>query len=183
MTKARPSLQKLDLFHSTDVLFAEYSHSISIPRNTFPYYGIGQNYGNWIFQPFSSIFLKYLRTIDEGQFFQCFPPLNASPNLTVVNPNSNFWWARKECVAFFVFFDFWSHFLFWCQVGGHVTCVECVPRAWGGPQAMAPTHAGNTRYCSWQSAYIFRLCWFVGNKDLKKLKVWPLKWKLLMSTF
>ena len=36
--------------------------NISIPQRTLPYYGTGPNYGNWIFQPFSSIFPKYLRS-------------------------------------------------------------------------------------------------------------------------
>ena len=32
---------------------------ISIPRNTFPYYGIGQNYANW----FSNVFLQYFQKL------------------------------------------------------------------------------------------------------------------------
>ena len=42
-----------------------HNHSI-----IFPYYGIGQNYGNWIFQPFSTIFPKYFHTMEMVQFFQ-----------------------------------------------------------------------------------------------------------------
>ena len=38
-----------------------YIQSISITRKTFPYYGNGQNYGNWISQPFSTIFQCYGR--------------------------------------------------------------------------------------------------------------------------
>ena len=41
-------------------IFSEYFQNISIPRTiTFPYYGIEQNYGNWIFQHFYTIFPVY----------------------------------------------------------------------------------------------------------------------------
>ena len=59
-----------------EVLFPEYfqiisTENISIPRKTFPYYGIGQNYGNWIFQPFSAILSKYFHTMEKDvQIFQ-----------------------------------------------------------------------------------------------------------------
>ena len=50
-------------------IFLEYFHA---PRKTFPYYGIGQNYGNWIFQPFFlTILTRYFHTMEEVQFFQC----------------------------------------------------------------------------------------------------------------
>ena len=68
------SLEKLNLFHSVEVLFSEYFHTtdnISIPQTTSPYHGIGLNYGNWIFQPFSAIFPKYFHTMEEVQIFQC----------------------------------------------------------------------------------------------------------------
>ena len=35
-----------------------YFQNISIPRKICPYHGTGQNYGNWIFQPFSSMLWK-----------------------------------------------------------------------------------------------------------------------------
>ena len=35
----------------------------------FPYYGIGENYGNWIFQPFSTNLPKYFHTVEEVHFF------------------------------------------------------------------------------------------------------------------
>ena len=50
------TLKKPDLFHSMEVLFPEYFQNISIPRTTSPYYGTGQNCGNWIFKPFSTTF-------------------------------------------------------------------------------------------------------------------------------
>ena len=43
----------------------------------FPYYGIGQNCGNWIFQPFSTIFPKYCHT-KWSNFFQLSDVLNRS---------------------------------------------------------------------------------------------------------
>ena len=51
------SLEKLDPFYSVGVLFPEYFQSIS-RMFPFPYYGIGQNYGNWIFRPSFTIFPK-----------------------------------------------------------------------------------------------------------------------------
>ena len=57
------SLEKLDLFHSMEVLFLEYFHttnSISILWNW-----RGKK-GNWIFQPFSTIFLQYFQYHGSG---------------------------------------------------------------------------------------------------------------------
>ena len=51
-------------------IFPEY-FNVSISRTTFPYYGFGQNYGNWIFQIFYTIFRIYFHTMYEVQFFQC----------------------------------------------------------------------------------------------------------------
>ena len=63
------TLEKLDLFRSVEVSFPEYFQSIC---RIYPDNGIGQNYGNWILQPFSMItFPKYGRTMVEVQFFQC----------------------------------------------------------------------------------------------------------------
>ena len=45
-------IEKLDLF---TVLFPEYFHT----TETFPYHGIGQNCGYWIFQNFSTVVLEY----------------------------------------------------------------------------------------------------------------------------
>ena len=50
-------------------IFPEYFLNISTPRKTFSYYGIGQNFGNWIFPPFSTTFPKYFCTFE--QIFQC----------------------------------------------------------------------------------------------------------------
>ena len=43
--------------------------NISIPRKTFPYHGIGQNCGYWIFQNFSTVVLEYSYA-GEVQIFQ-----------------------------------------------------------------------------------------------------------------
>ena len=65
----KPTLEKLDFFHirygsyiswNISRVFQEYFHT----TETFPCYGIGHNYGNWIFQPFA-IFPKYFRTMEE----------------------------------------------------------------------------------------------------------------------
>ena len=45
--------KNLDFFHSMEVLFPEL---ISIPRKTFPYFGMRQNYGNWTCQHFPQYF-------------------------------------------------------------------------------------------------------------------------------
>ena len=52
-------------------IFSGTTCNISILRRTFPYYGIGQNYGNRIFRPFSAIFPKYFHTMEEVECFQC----------------------------------------------------------------------------------------------------------------
>ena len=52
------TLEKLDHIHSMEVLFPEYFWNIPTPRKIFPCYGIGQNYGNWIFQPLLQYFQK-----------------------------------------------------------------------------------------------------------------------------
>ena len=48
-------------------LFSEDFQKIS---RIFPYYGIGQNYGNRIFQPFSIILPKNFQNMEEVRFFQ-----------------------------------------------------------------------------------------------------------------
>ena len=54
--------EKLDLFYSMvrKFCFQDISRAFleyfSIPRKTFPFYEIGQNFGNWNSQPFSTIF-------------------------------------------------------------------------------------------------------------------------------
>ena len=57
-------LEKLDL-----VLFSEYLQTIS---RIFPYHGQHtmelDKTGNWIFQPFSTIFTKYSHTMEEVPF-------------------------------------------------------------------------------------------------------------------
>ena len=68
--------KELELFHSMEVLLAENSQSISrifpyhAGKHFCEYYGIGQNYGNWIFQTFSTIFPKYSPSMEEAQFSQ-----------------------------------------------------------------------------------------------------------------
>ena len=49
------TLEKLEIFQSMEVLFPEYFQSIS---RIFSYYEIGQNYGNWILQPFFTMISK-----------------------------------------------------------------------------------------------------------------------------
>ena len=69
------SLEKLNLFHSQKVYFQIISRVLleyfSFSQKTFPCYGIGQNYENSIFQPFSS---KYPINISilwkRSNFFQ-----------------------------------------------------------------------------------------------------------------
>ena len=65
------------------VLFPEYFQSISIPRKTFPFYGIGQSYGNWIFQPFSTIFPKYFHIMEELNFCQSLISCNKNCKATL----------------------------------------------------------------------------------------------------
>ena len=55
------SPEKLNFLHNMEVLLPEYFQNISIPRTTFQFYGIGQNCGNWIFQPLSTIFWSIIR--------------------------------------------------------------------------------------------------------------------------
>ena len=55
--------EKLDFFHSMEVLFPEYFQNISMPRKTFPYYGIGHSYGIRIFQPFSLQYFQNISTL------------------------------------------------------------------------------------------------------------------------
>ena len=49
-------------------IFAKYFYNIYIPRTIFPHYGIGHNFGNWIFQAFSTIFPKYFHIMETVQY-------------------------------------------------------------------------------------------------------------------
>ena len=53
-------------------LLPQYGRFISRVSRIFPYHGKRfhtiQNYENWIFQPFSTIFPKYFQTVEEIQF-------------------------------------------------------------------------------------------------------------------
>ena len=75
--------------------FLEYCHF----RETFPYYGIGKkNCGNWIFQPFSTIFPKYFHSNEEVQhssglnqgFYSSWEEFNTS-----VHRRNIFYWGTR----------------------------------------------------------------------------------------
>ena len=63
-----------------------YFQNISIPRRTFPHYGIIQNYGNWIFQSFYSA-AGGSRVLKWARFFS---PLGSTSGLDAD------WLARRQ---------------------------------------------------------------------------------------
>ena len=76
-----------------------YFQNISIPRKTFPYYGIGQNYGNWIFHPFFKNHFVIIFTIFPKLYFHTMEEVWAGTKLGM---QTAVIWITKHVVAMFI---------------------------------------------------------------------------------